>query len=136
MFEAMGETDTVALDAMKEACSLYLPEAIKSDHAHIWLAVTESDWPVASAALIIDQHLPTPNNLSGRVAYILSVVTDPDYRRQGLARRLLQTMLNWINAQGITRVTLTATDDGAALYQTLGFKPANGEMKLDLASGS
>ncbi len=131
MFEDMGETDEAKLNAAMEESATHLTD-LESGKFYIWLAVTESGWPVASAALTVDQHLPSPNSLSGRIAYILNVVTLPDYRRQGLARKLMQAMLQWINAQGITKVTLHSTEEGKTLYEMLGFKLGN-EMQLDLA---
>ncbi len=135
MFEAIGYTDPAALDASDQAGAIYMRQALDAGDFHAWLAVTASDWPVACGGLLIDRHLPTPNNLSGKVAYILNVVTHPDHRRRGLARKLMQTMLRWVNEQGITKVSLHASEDGASLYKMLGFKPAN-EMQLDLAHES
>jgi len=34
---------------------------------------------------VIDQHPPGPGNLSGQIGYIMSLVTDPGYRRRGIA---------------------------------------------------
>ncbi|MBN1287350.1 MAG: GNAT family N-acetyltransferase [Anaerolineae bacterium] len=135
MFEAMGETDPAKLDAVSRASAHLLACDLEAGGVHIWLAVTESDWPVASGGLTVDRHLPAPNNPSGRIAYIMNMFTHGDYRRQGVARKLMQTMLQWINEQGITKVALHASEDGETLYRMLGFKPSN-EMQLDLVHES
>ena len=57
--------------------------------------------------------------------------TEPDFRRQGLARRVLETMLAWCREQEIVRVYLHASDEGRPLYESLGFEATN-EMKLML----
>jgi GNAT superfamily N-acetyltransferase len=59
----------------------------------------------------------------------LNVYTHAEFRRQGLARRLTETAVEWCSANGIGTVILHASDDGRALYRTLGFEPTN-EMRL------
>jgi predicted acetyltransferase len=86
---------------------------------------------VGSGGAVIDRHPPGPNNLSGRVGYIMNVVTVPAYRRRGTARRVMQTMVHWMEEQGIQQVTLHATETGRPLYQELGFTAGN-EMELSL----
>jgi GNAT superfamily N-acetyltransferase len=55
----------------------------------------------------------------------MNVVTVFAYRRQGIARRVMQTILCWMEEQGIQRVTLHATEMGRPLYQELGFETGN-----------
>jgi ribosomal protein S18 acetylase RimI-like enzyme len=62
---------------------------------------------------------------------ILNVYTRPDCRRQGLARRLTGAAVEWCRSHGIATVILHASDDGRALYRSLGFQPTN-EMRLTL----
>lgn len=132
MFESMGCVDEAKLNASDRACAEYFANTLATGDYHGWLAVTESGWPVATGGLVVDYHPPSPDNLSGRVAYIMNMVTDPAYRHQGLARRIMQAMLSWINEQGITVVSLHASPEGEPLYRLLGFKPGN-EMRLYLA---
>ena len=61
----------------------------------------------------------------------MNVVTAPEYRRRGIARRMMQVMLEWLAAQGIEHVTLHATEAGRPLYQELGFVDGN-EMAIRL----
>ena len=49
--------------------------------------------------------------------------TDPEFRRQGIARRLMQTMIDWCRKEGFVRVDLHASDKGRPLYESLGFEP-------------
>lgn len=60
----------------------------------------------------------------GREAEILTVGTDPAYRRRGLARRLMEALLAAARSRGAREVFLEvrAGDEGAqALYRGLGF---------------
>ena len=58
---------------------------------------------------------------------VLSVVTDPACRRQGLARRLVEDACAWAVATGVHEVDLEVRESNApaiALYAALGFRMA------------
>jgi GNAT superfamily N-acetyltransferase len=129
MFEAMGCDDTVALDRADVEVEPFLAAAIEGGTFHGWLATTSTGEAVGSGGVIFDQHPPSPGNLSGRIGYILNVVTVARYRRQGIARRMMETMLDWLAGQGIEVVALHASEVGRPLYRELGFVDSN-EMRL------
>jgi GNAT superfamily N-acetyltransferase len=65
----------------------------------------------------------------GRRAMILNVYTEPEFRRLGVARRIMQTILDWIRARGLRSANLHASHEGRVLYEKLGFVATN-EMRL------
>lgn len=131
MFEAMGCSDPAQLDAGDAAAEAYFAEAIPAGEFHGWLAMTPAGEAVSSSGVVVDRHPPGPTNLSGRIGYIMNVVTLPAYRRRGLARRVMQAALDWLVERGMRRVTLHATEVGRPLYEQLGFEAGN-EMRLRL----
>ena len=56
-----------------------------------------------------------------RLAWIGMVLTRPEYRRQGLARRLMKDAIAKAELDGIRTLKLDATDEGRPLYESLGF---------------
>jgi GNAT superfamily N-acetyltransferase len=56
------------------------------------------------------------------LAWIGMVVTDPAHRRRGLARRLLEHALQYLDERGVGCVKLDATAMGRGLYEQLGFR--------------
>ncbi|MBN1814443.1 MAG: GNAT family N-acetyltransferase [Anaerolineae bacterium] len=132
MCEGMGWDDPVKLDVMEQATSAYFIEAIPAGDFCGWLAVTPAGEAVGAGGVIIDQHIPTPGNPSGKVGYVLNVATVPGHRRRGIARRVLQTILAWLGEQGIQRATLHTSDVGRSLYESLGFEPVPNEMRLEI----
>jgi GNAT superfamily N-acetyltransferase len=56
-----------------------------------------------------------------RLAWIGMVLTRPQYRRQGLARRLMEDAIFGAEREGIRTLKLDATDEGRPLYESLGF---------------
>lgn len=130
MYEDMNYNDQNALDAMANLSAGYLANAMAQGSFRSWLAIME-DRVVAGGAVIISPWPAHPYDLECRRATILNVYTDPRYRRRGIARRLMQTMITWCPREGFARVTLHASDDGRHLYESLGFEPSN-EMRLNL----
>jgi ribosomal protein S18 acetylase RimI-like enzyme len=130
MFESMGYDDQAQLTAADAAAASYFARTIPVGEFTGWLAVTSVDVPVGSGGVVIDRHPPGPNNLSGRIGYIMNLVTIPSYRRRGIARRVMQAMLDWLAERDVHRVTLHAAEEGRVLYQELGFVDSN-EMRLE-----
>jgi GNAT superfamily N-acetyltransferase len=130
MYEDMNYDDATKLDAMSSLASDYLHNAMGSGSFRSWLA-SYGEEVVAGGAVIISQWPPHPYDLECRRATILNVYTDSEYRRRGIARRLMQTMIEWCRLEGFARVTLHASDDGRHLYESLGFETSN-EMRLTL----
>ena len=131
MYEDLGERDTSALSAMQASSAEFLEEAIPAGIFRGWLAETRGGRVVAGGGMMIVPWLSRPADPEPRRAWILNVYTCPEYRRQGIARRLMQTMIEWCRQAGFQSVSLHASDEGRPLYESLGFKPTE-EMKLVL----
>lgn len=131
MFESMGFDDPAQPDAADEAAAAYFCAEIPAGRFYGWLAIASTGEAVGSGGAVIDQHPPGPSNLSGKIGYLMNLVTVPSYRRRGIGRRVMQTILQWFAEQGIHRVTLHATDVGRPLYEELGFVDSN-EMRRSL----
>ncbi len=55
------------------------------------------------------------------LAWIGMVLTHPDYRGRGFARRLMERCLVYLDSRGVAWTKLDATDMGRPLYSKLGF---------------
>jgi len=130
MFQWMGCDDPAQLDATDTANTAYFAETIPPGKFTGWLAVTPIGEAVGSG-VVIDRHRPGPSNSSGRIGYNMNISVEPAYRRRGIARRLMQTAIDWLADQGVHYITLHAIEMGRPLYEELGFV-ANNEMKLKL----
>lgn len=95
-----------------------------------WFAC-DGDIVVAGIGLWLMDWAPGFDGFSGKLPYLLNVYTGADYRKQGLARLLVNTSLDWCREQGYPRVHLHASEFGRPLYEQLGFTQ-NNEMQLTL----
>jgi GNAT superfamily N-acetyltransferase len=98
-----------------------------------WLLVDADGSIIAGAGVAIRRLLPRVETQVACEALVVNVYVAPDHRRQGLARRLMETILAWVREQGIERVALHASSMGRPLYESLGFVPTS-EMVLNLTA--
>ncbi|HMK31217.1 MAG TPA: GNAT family N-acetyltransferase [Terriglobales bacterium] len=86
---------------------------------------------VGGGGVVICPWPGTPTDHQPRRVWILNIYTEPDHRRRGVARRILEAILAWCRDNGCRSVSLHASNQGRKLYESLGFKPTN-EMRLML----
>jgi GNAT superfamily N-acetyltransferase len=130
MYEDMGYNDAGTLSDMVSTCKPYLASALANGTLHGWLACA-GEKVVAGGVVLVSPWPSHPYDGQCRRATILNMYTDPPFRRQGIARRLMQTMIDWCRKEGFVHVTLHASDKGRPLYDSLGFEVTN-EMRLNL----
>ena len=130
MYEDMGYKDAEALAGMVSTSEKYMGRALKDGSFRGWLAEAAGRI-VGGAAILISPWPSHPYDQQCRRATILNMYVDPEFRRRGIARRLMQVIIEWCRKEGFVNVTLHASDQGRPLYESLGFKPTN-EMQLKL----
>lgn len=130
MYEDMHYSDSAALTTANALTAEYLKKAIPDGTFRAWLAC-DNDCAVAGGAVLISEWPAHPYDLECRRATILNVYTDPEFRRRGIARQLMQTIIAWCKQEGFARVTLHASENGRHVYESLGFEASN-EMRLKL----
>lgn len=59
------------------------------------------------------------------LAWVGMVLVHPDFRRRGIATRLMETALDYLRGRGVRTIKLDATPDGRPVYERLGFEPEN-----------
>ncbi|MCE4555257.1 GNAT family N-acetyltransferase [Roseateles cellulosilyticus] len=93
-----------------------------------WFAVIQGGVVGGAGAVLLDWG-PTRANPSGRMARIVNVFTDDSWRRQGIARSLVNRVLAQCEALGVREFNLGATADARPLYASLGFESYPAEMR-------
>jgi len=131
MCEDMGHREAAVLDRMVADCRGPLRRWLE-EGVYRGFLVERDGAVVAGGGIIVSAWLPSAADPQARRATILNVYTEPEHRRQGLARALMEAMLGWCRDQGFRAVTLDASEDGRALYESMGFRPTP-QMRLDLS---
>lgn len=131
MFQEMKEGSPEELDRTVQIARPWLLGALANGSYQGWLAEDHEGKVIAGAGVVILSWPASPKNLENRRALIVNVYTEPEFRGQGLARRLMLTILDWLKEQGFRMTALHASEAGRHLYETLGFRATN-EMQLRL----
>ncbi|SEW18421.1 GNAT family N-acetyltransferase [Chitinophaga arvensicola] len=119
--------DTVLTDHLR----VYLTEHLSKNNYVNWFAEIEGK-VVASAGIVFYNQPPLYHNLEGKVAYILNVFTLPEFRRKGIAKALLEKILEEAKARNTGKVSLHTSKDGRLLYEQFGFVAGDNEMTCQL----
>jgi GNAT superfamily N-acetyltransferase len=129
MFRDMEEGTVEELDRMVEVARPWLSRALDDKTYHHWLALDESGGVAGGGGVLLCSWPATPKEPCTQRAVILNVYTEPQFRRQGVASRVMLAILAWIKAQGFKSANLHSSREGRVLYEKLGFEPTS-EMRL------
>ena len=122
-------SDDTDLSEVERQSYNYYQKAL-CDDSHIAYLVFDGTRFVGAGAVSFFQVMPTYHNLSGNKAYIMNMYTRPEYRRRGIAIKILDMLIKESKNRGITAISLEATDMGRPLYEKYGFVKMNNEMEL------
>lgn len=87
---------------------------------------------VGCASISYIEIMPTLSHPTGKRAHLMNVYTRADYRRKGIARKLVRMLIDEAKGKGVTEISLDATDLGKALYKSLGFCMSDEYMVMNL----
>ena len=79
--------------------------------------------------------MPTFSHPTGKRAHLMNVYTNKDYRRQGIARKMVNMLIDDARDRGATEISLDATESGRPLYESLGFIDSDECMVLLIQEG-
>ena len=127
-FERMGKNPS---EDFIKATRNYLESNLGGDSVLCYIA-TDQEKIIASVIVCFYQVLPKLSNITGKVGYIFNVYTVEEYRRQGLASKLLSRIIEDSKLLGIGELYLSATKEGKLLYEKLEFYQLSDEMRLKL----
>lgn len=77
---------------------------------------------VSCCFLLLCEKPASPRFPHGKTGSVLNVYTKSEYRRHGLAGRLMKMLLSDAKQLGLDLIELKATSDGVKLYKSLGFE--------------
>lgn len=87
---------------------------------------------IGCASLCYMELLPTFSHPTGKRAHLMNVYTNSQYRRQGIAYKMLNMLICQAKDRGVTEISLDATELGRPLYKKCGFVESDECMVLNL----
>lgn len=92
--------------------------------------VLDGDKVIGCASMSYITIMPTFSHPTGKRAHLMNVYTNPSYRRQGIARKMVNMLIDDAWSKGATEISLDATKLGRPLYESMGFIDSNECMVL------
>jgi len=139
MFRDMGLVPAPLFEDYQARCEIRLREMLETGEYVGWLASPDDapDQIVGGVGIQLRRTLPHPVGqpqgkvtiADGRHAIIINVFTEPEWRRRGVARLLMNEIIAYARRERLDRLVLHASDEGRALYDQLGFV-LNNEMRF------
>ena len=85
-----------------------------------WLAL-DGEKIIGTSGMSFVEKPPYFSCPTGRIGLLSSMFTDPGYRRMGIAKELLDRVVNEAREYGCGAVHITSSDMGVKLYTAYGF---------------
>ena len=85
-----------------------------------WLAF-DGDDIIGTSGISFVEKPPYFGCPSGKIGLLSSMLTNPNYRRNGIAKELLARVVNNARDYGCGTIQITASDMGVKLYTDFGF---------------
>lgn len=111
-----GQTPT----DIDEELTRYFTEQLQSAH-FVQYVVEDDGTAIASGGIQFLQLPPSYVNKGGMRGYIMNIYTARDYRGQGIAKKMLDTLVSEAQARNVTRLLLYASHMGKPIYEKYGF---------------
>ena len=117
------------LTGLAERIRAYYSDALSRDCHTAVLAFDENE-AIACGNISYYDVLPTYCRQTGKKGYISNMYVRIPYRHNGIARRILEMLINDAHERGVPDILLEATEEGRNLYEKRGFEYMKDEMEL------
>ncbi len=119
---------------LKENAVYYnFSEMLVAPHIKIFVAQLEDGNLIASGFARIEEAAPYLKH--DRYAYLAYMYVAPEYRRQGVNKKIIDALVNWGRNEGVREFRLKVyTENSGAIdaYKKAGFEPLALEMRMDI----
>jgi GNAT superfamily N-acetyltransferase len=109
----------------------WLVEMIRKRKLFGFVAIANKDRVVGSGCIWLRKNQPMPGSSSLEMPYLLSMYTDPEFRRMGIASRIVKEAMKFCKSGGYRRMTLHGSSVGRRVYSKLGWE-RTWEMRVNL----
>lgn len=117
-------------DALLDANRAYYRKAIEEGN-HYALEATVDGAGAGCGAICFGEELPSPDNMSGKCAYLMNIYVREAFRNHGIAHEIVRKLIEVARDRGCGKIYLETTADGRPVYESLGFKDMKDMMKLE-----
>lgn len=101
-----------------------------SDGTHLAFIALSEGQEVGCGAICLTEELPSPDNPSGRCAYLMNIYVKEEFREKGIAHALVRRLIDEAKKRDCEKIYLETTEAGRPVYASMGFHDLPDMMKL------
>lgn len=98
------------------------------DGTHIAVVADVDGTDAGCGAICLSDELPSPENPSGRCAYLMNIYVRGEFRGQGVGHAIVRWLVEKARQLGCDKIYLETTDCARPLYKSIGFSELPGIM--------
>lgn len=118
------EADSMLLEANRQ---YYLRHI--SDGSHMAFVATYDGEECGCGSICMTDELPSPDNPSGKCAYLMNIYVRKTFRKHGIAHKIVSRLIEEAKNRNCGKIYLETTADGKPVYTSLGFRDMPDMMK-------
>lgn len=99
------------------------------DRSHIAFVATLDGVDAGCGAICITDELPSPDNPTGKCAYLMNIYVRKAFRNKGIAHHIVTRLIEEAKQRNCGKIYLETTDGAKPVYSSLGFKDMPDMMK-------
>jgi N-acetylglutamate synthase-like GNAT family acetyltransferase len=126
VFSIPDDEDTSALE--KANLEYYMKEI--PGGGHVACLASLGNEIIGCGGICFYQEMPSPDNHSGKCAYLMNVYVRSQYRENGFGQNITRWLIKQAKERGITKIYLETSEPGRQMYEQLGFKEMKDYLKL------
>lgn len=92
-----------------------------ADHTHIALLALYDGRQAGCGSFCLSEELPSPDNPSGKCAYLMNIYVRENYRCHGIAHAIVRALVDKALDLNCNKIYLETTEEGRHVYKSLGF---------------
>lgn len=85
---------------------------------------------VGCGGLCLYHEMPSPDNPTGKCAYLMNIYARPQFRRHGIGNAIVRWLIGQAKQHRISKIYLETSENGRPLYQEIGFSDMHDYMKF------
>lgn len=99
------------------------------DGAHIAFVAAYQGTDCGCGGICFSDELPSPDNPSGKCAYLMNIYVREAFRKHGIAHKIVLRLIEEAKKHNCGKIYLETTAEGKRVYTSLGFREMADMMK-------
>lgn len=100
-----------------------------ADGSHFALIAADGGEDCGCGGVCFTDELPSPDNPSGRCAYLMNIYVRDAYRNKGIAHLIVRRLVEEAQKRNCGKIYLETTAEGKPVYKSIGFEDLPDMMK-------